>query len=88
MNEQRKPRIRLFRDVPSGTVFRVVQEKGRTKPGSCGKEPVTPPKGWFVKRRSGVAQSYSSVKEIILGNSDVVDVVAFPKEDVTSPATT
>jgi hypothetical protein len=82
MNTQtnRKLRVKLFRDLPVGTVFRMLKERGRTKPGSCGKVPVDPPTGYYVKGRSGVALAYSKVKEIIPGFSDVVDVVAYPSE--------
>jgi hypothetical protein len=76
----RKLRVKLFRDLPVGTVFRVLKEKGRTEPGTCGKVPVTPPAGFYVKARSGVAMAYSQCKEIILGFSDVVDVIAYPSE--------
>jgi hypothetical protein len=76
-------RIKLFRDLPAGTVFRVLKEKGRFKPGSLGKVPASPPTGWFVKRRNTVAQAYSATREIILGLSDVVDVIAYPSEKHT-----
>jgi hypothetical protein len=79
-NEHRPLRVKLFRDLPVGTVFRVLKERGRFKEGSCGKVPASPPKGWYVKRRNNVAQAYSSAREIILGFSDVTDVVAYPSE--------
>jgi hypothetical protein len=78
--ETRKLRVKLYRDLPTGTVFRVLKERGRTVPGTLGKVPVAPPKGWFVKQRNTVATAYSRANEIILGLSDVVDVIAYPSE--------
>ena len=78
--DSRKLRVRLYSTLPAGTVFRVLKERGRTVPGTLGTVPVTPPKGWFVKQRNGVATAFSRANEIILGFSDVVDVIAYPSE--------
>lgn len=79
----RRLRVKLYRDLPVGTVFRVLKERGRAKPGSLGKVPVDVPTGWFVKQRHGVATAFSRAREIILGFSDVVDVIAYPSEKHT-----
>lgn len=76
----KKLRVKLYRDVPAGTIFRILKER-RMVPGSLGKTPVTPPSGWFVKHRNGVATLFSKPGDsIIPGFSDVVDVIAYPSE--------
>lgn len=68
----KKYRVRAFRDIPAGTVFRVLKEQNRP----------TTAKGMFIKLGAGVSRAYKGEEEIILSLSDVVDVVSFPREKV------
>lgn len=64
-------RIKLFKDAPNGTVFRIMKEAGKS----------SPEKGLFVKvSKGGRSMAFSKAREIILGFSDVIEVVAYPSE--------
>lgn len=70
-NNQRKYKRALFKDIPKGTVFRVVKEEGRS--------PNETAKGMFVKdHEDGRASSYSQARQIILGLRDLVEILAWP----------
>lgn len=77
-------RIKLFRDLPNGTVFKVMKEVGRHVPGNPTK-PVKPAEGWYLKLSNARSQRYGKTTEIILGLKDVVQVVAYPSERSSLP---
>jgi hypothetical protein len=58
-----------FKEVPNRAVFRILKENGHAKPRD----------GVFVKVGNSHSRAYSASKEIILGLSDVVRVIHFPK---------
>lgn len=74
-------KIKLFREVPVGTVFKVMKESTRTRkahagvPASC----PAPATGYYVKCGNGVSNSvFRKAKTIILGLTDVVQVISEP----------
>jgi hypothetical protein len=77
-------RIRLFKDIPNGTVFKVMKENGRHVPGRPDK-PAAPAVGWYLKVSNARSQRYGKTADIILGLRDVVQVVAFPSERSALP---
>lgn len=77
-------RIQLFKDIPNGTIFKVMKETNRHKPGRPDR-PVQPPEGWYLKLGNARSQRYGKTTEIILGLRDVVQVVAYPSERASLP---
>jgi hypothetical protein len=82
-----KRRFKTFRDIPQGTIFQVVKEKN-IKPSlhepEKGKGLVftehAPPPGWYLKVSPTRSQRYSRNEFILLGFSDIVQVIAYPSE--------
>jgi hypothetical protein len=79
-------RIKTFKDIPVGTVFTVVKEKDprwvltKDGPTVVGVEERNSENGYFVKTSPTRSRGYSKAKQILLGFSDIVQVVAYPSE--------
>jgi hypothetical protein len=76
--------VKLFKDLPNGTVFRILKESTRARkahagiPASC----PAPEQGLFVKcSNSSSASAFRKAKTIILGLTDVVQVVKYPPRE-------
>lgn len=71
-----------FKDLPNGSVFKVVKEVSREKravPGYPATVP-TPPKNYFVKVSNSRSRAYSRAQTIILALNDIVEVIAYPSQ--------
>lgn len=77
-------RIKLFKDIPPGTVFKVMKESTRARKAH-GDVPATvppPEQGYWVKvGNSSSSSAYRTAKTIILGLTDVVQVIKYPPKE-------